>query len=94
MSTSEARIATKLATRYLSQLCKHFAHRLPVTLEDTTGSITFGMGICNLASSPDTLVLRATSETAEQRGELEGVVARHLERFAFREPVTIVWEEK
>ena len=94
MSSSEARIATKLATRYLSQLCKHFAHRLPVTLTETEGSITFGIGSCTLAATPDALLLRATADNAEQRAELEGVVARHLERFAFREPVSVVWVEK
>ena len=30
MSTSTAEIATPLASRYMSQLCKHFQHKLPV----------------------------------------------------------------
>jgi hypothetical protein len=38
---STAEIATPQANRYLTQLCKHFLHKLPVTLEDAAGQIAF-----------------------------------------------------
>ena len=40
--SSEARVATAAPARYLAQLCKHFAHKLPVTLGDDRGRIAPG----------------------------------------------------
>jgi len=37
------------------------------------------------------LTLRVGAEDAVQLAQLEDVVARHLERFAFRAPVAIEW---
>jgi hypothetical protein len=90
---SEARVTTAMAQRYLGQLCKHFQHKLPVSFDPTHGSIAFPTGTCTLdaANGSGTLVMRV--ETAEEAalGNLEGVVARHLERFAFRDTPAILW---
>ena len=91
MATSEARVATASARRYLGQLCKHFRHKLPVTLDETTGGIAFPMGRCDVAAEDGALVLRASATTAEDLAKLEDVVARHLVRFAFREELAIDW---
>lgn len=91
MSASVAAVATPLARRYMGQLCKHFAHRLPVELAEDSGSIGFPMGTCTLVAEPERLVLRAEAADEAGRAQLEGVVARHLERFAFRAPLSVVW---
>ena len=39
MSTSQAQVTTALASRYLQQLCKHFAHKLPTTYDTGQGRI-------------------------------------------------------
>jgi uncharacterized protein len=88
---AEARIATRLATRYLIQLCKHFEHRLPVVRVGEEGSITFPSGTCRLTAAEDLLVLGAQARDEEQLAQLEGVVTRHLERFAFRDKPEIAW---
>ena len=87
---SEARITTSLpARRYLGQLCKHFQHKLPVTLSEdmSVGHIEFSAGACELSIGENdrVLVMRALAANAEELGRVEGVVGRHLERFAFRE---------
>ena len=87
---SEARVATELPRRYMSQLCKHFEHKLPVTLEESSGSIVFTAGVCTLRAEAQTLVMRVSGE-ADVLPQLEDVVARHLLRFAFRDPPEIVW---
>ncbi len=92
MQTSEARVLTEAPSRYLGQLCKHFAHKLPVTLAGTTGSIAFGMGTCRLAVDGEALVLRVTAADAAALAQTQDVVARHLLRFAFRAPPAIVWQ--
>jgi len=89
--TSEARIATPQGARYLGQLCKHFAHKLPVTLEERHGRIDFAAGSVVLDATSDTLLLRVEAADAERLARVQDVVARHLERFAFRAPVAIEW---
>jgi len=92
MLHSEARVATTQPRRYLGQLVKHFAHKIPATHDETTGRIEFPFGLCELtAEGEEALVMRVSSADAEALERLEGVVARHLERFAFREPPVIAW---
>ncbi|HTW26657.1 MAG TPA: DUF2218 domain-containing protein [Acetobacteraceae bacterium] len=90
---AEARIAIATPRRYLAQLCKHFQHRLPVTLEEDRGDIAFPAGTCTLAAEDETLVLRVTAADAAALAQVEDVVARHLLRFAFRDPPDIRWTQ-
>jgi uncharacterized protein len=86
-----AEIATPQARRYLAQLCKHFQHRLPTTLDDASGHIAFGMGDCRLRAEAGILTLSLEAADDAQLVQLRDVVARHLLRFAFRETLQIVW---
>ena len=88
---SEARLETTVPRRYLSQLCKHFQHKLEVTLEESSGRIAFSAGVCELRADPDLLILRAHAETEENLHTVEDVITRHLQRFAFREPPELTW---
>ncbi len=90
---STASVATPQAARYLSQLCKHFQHKLPVTLEDAAGHIAFSIGECDLRAAPGVLLLSLHAPDATQLPQLQDVVARHLLRFAFREELHVVWRE-
>jgi hypothetical protein len=83
---------TGTPARYLGQLCKHFAHKIPVTQEGDTGGITFATGTCRLAVDGDLLVLRIEAADADGLAQTQDVVARHLLRFAFRDPPTITWQ--
>lgn len=47
MPTSEARVPTTAARRYLGQLCKHFEHKLPVALAEHHGRIDFPPACAN-----------------------------------------------
>jgi hypothetical protein len=80
-----------MAGRYLNQLCKHFAHKLPTTLGEREGRIEFAWGVCTLATEGDTLVLGATAADDAALDRLQHVVARHLERFAFRDKPEVRW---
>jgi hypothetical protein len=90
-AASEARVVTAMARRHLAQLCKHFQHKLPVTLGEAQGSITFPGGLCTLEVGAEALVMRLAAEDAAARKQLEEVIARHLLRFAFRDPPEIYW---
>lgn len=88
---SEARVATPRARRYATQLCKHFGHRLIVGLTAAGGSIEFPAGTCRLVAEPDLLTLHAEAEDEARLGEVEHVIARHLERFAFGDTPALDW---
>jgi uncharacterized protein len=89
---SEARVATVLAQRYMTQLCKHFEHRLPARYGPAEGCIEFAAGVCRMTvPQPDLLVLRAEAGDEAALGQLEHTIARHLERFAFRDRPAITW---
>jgi len=88
---SAARVEMAVPSRYLTQLCKHFEHKLPVTHDGKRGSIAFSAGTCALEAEDGVLVLRVSTEDEAALDRLEDVVARHLLRFAFREPPAICW---
>lgn len=91
MLTSEARVATATPRRYLAQMCKHFEHKLPVRLAEDDGGIEFPGGTCTLHAEPEILVMHVTADDEAALARLEDVVARHLERFAFRDKPEIEW---
>ena len=83
---SSATISTQNAHRYMVQLCKHFGHRVTATFNEKEGRIAFDGGDVHLRAAPQTLMLLADAEQPEGLARLEGVIASHLKRFAFREP--------
>ncbi len=89
MTQSISHIQTPKAGRYLQQLCKHFGHKVPVSFDATQGSITLPFGLCTLAAKDDTLILQVFDGDTDK---LEKVIASHLERFAFREALSVTWE--
>ena len=94
MNCSEARITTERASIYLQQICKHFAHKLPVEFTPERGQITFSIGTCRLAADSGVLAPQAEAADDAQLEQLQGVVVKHLLRFAFRDPPAIVWIAK
>jgi hypothetical protein len=86
-----ATIGTPHAGRYLQQLCKHFAHKLPVAFDEQSGKIVYSIGECRLVAGEGVLILMATAPDGERLGQLQEVIARHLLRFAFREEMRIGW---
>jgi hypothetical protein len=91
MFSSEARVPTSVPARYLGQLCKHFAHKVPVEYTAEHGRLEFPFGTCVVEAESDLLVLRADAQDEPSLRHLEEVIARHLERFAFREKPEIRW---
>lgn len=91
--SSQANVPTNMARRYLTQLCKHFQHRLPVMLDDWHGRIEFPAGLCELdgATIGGVLQMRVTAPDEASLARLEDVVGRHLERFAFRDELKVRW---
>lgn len=97
-----ANVPTTSASRYLQQLCKHWAHNLAVTFNAEEGRIVFpkdtrglnfpGDGAVTLKAHETELEVLVDATAPEQLEGLKGAVASHLDRFAFREaPLAFEW---
>jgi len=86
-----AGVVTPNASRYLQQLCKHFAHKLPVIFDERSGQITFSIGECRLGADDGMLRLSLAAPDEVQMMQLQDIVVRHLLRFAFREELDVNW---
>lgn len=85
--------ATAQASRYLQQLCKHFAHKVEVSYDASSGRVRFPFGLAVLAADESGLAvtIHAEEKSALDRGRR--VIDSHLERFAFREAFSEMdWE--
>ncbi len=88
---SRTDISTAAGQRYLVQVCKHFAHKLPASWDDQGGRIEFTFGTCRLKASPEALSVDVEAATQPDLERMEHVVLTHLQRFAFREELTAAW---
>ncbi|MFC5067737.1 DUF2218 domain-containing protein [Flaviflagellibacter deserti] len=93
MQIIQADVPTKNGDLYLKQLCKHWAHRLDVTLMGSRGRIIMPSGaVVELEAGPDNLSIKITASESAVAVETGEVVVDHLERFAFREkPLSVSW---
>ncbi len=101
---STARVPTGHASRYLQQVCKHWAHNLAVEFDPPHGTIAFprdgrggpwsGDALVTLDAEADTLVCHIAASEPGQLDGVKGALARHVERFAFREaPMQWDWAD-
>lgn len=90
MAKSQAIVTTQHASRYLQQLCKHWAHKFAVDFTPEAGKIDLGEGrIVTMTASPDVLTVNAE---ADDISKLQEVVQVHIVRFAFREELVFDWK--
>ena len=103
-TTSIARVPTANGSRYLQQLCKHWSHNLEVEFTPEKGRVVFprsgrsgewpGDATPLLEAHADALECRLEASAGEQLEALKGAVARHVDRFAFREaPLAFDWRD-
>ena len=98
-----ASVPTASASKYLQQVCKHWEHNLAVEYDAAKGTIVFpkdarganwaGDGVVTLTAGPDALNCRIEASEPGQRDGLKGALARHVDRFAFRETLAWDWHE-
>ncbi len=88
--TDTGQFATKNASKYLQQLCKHFGHKVEVTFDEHQGSVGLGwvglgMGPATLRAANNTLEIQVTAQDDEGLAHARQIIDSHLKRFAFRE---------
>ena len=92
MPTAKASVHTTNAAKYIQQLCKHWSHRLEVDLSDRKGVVRFPDAVVTLEAGENALLVTIEGEQSETVERMKGVVASHLDRFAFREaPLPFDW---
>ena len=89
-----AKVPTANASKYIQQLCKHWSHKLEVELSEQKGVVRFPDAVVVLEARPDDLTVTIDAQEKETVERIKGVVASHLDRFAFREaPLKFDWSE-
>jgi hypothetical protein len=92
MPTAKASVPTANAAKYLQQLCKHWSHKLEVELSERKGVVRFPAAVARFDAGEDGLLVTIEGEASEEVERMKGVVASHLDRFAFREaPLKFDW---
>jgi hypothetical protein len=101
-SQSTAHVPTTSGSRYLQQLSKHWSHSLNVEFtpqisrivfpKDSRGASWTADALVTMEAQPGTLDVTIEASSPEHLEQLKGTLARHLDRFAFREaPLTFDW---
>ncbi len=101
--SATASVPTASASKYLQQLCKHWQHNLAVEFTAEHGTVTFprdargadwpGDALVTFDAGDQALTVRIDASVEAQLEGLKGAVARHLDRFAFREaPLPFDWQ--
>ncbi|MEN5298717.1 DUF2218 domain-containing protein [Brucella sp. TWI559] len=91
MAKTTAIVSTTHASRYLQQLCKHWAHKFTVEFTPESGRIDLDENrvvMLNASEQNLTATIEAPEAILEQ---MENVVSSHIVRFAFREELIFNW---
>ncbi len=91
MAESYATVATPNASKYLKQLCKHFAHKVTAEYHANEGHVEFAPGPCHMVAEDASLSFYCKSEHPQGLAVIQGIIDNHLKRFAWREEVEITW---
>lgn len=95
MPIATASVPTVNAAKYMQQLCKHWGHKLEVDLSEEKGVVKFPAAVATFEPRPEALTVTIEGDDGEAVERIKGVVASHLDRFAFREaPLKFDWSAK
>jgi uncharacterized protein len=96
MATSTASVPTENGWKYLQQLCKHWSHKLEVELDEENHKavVKFPEATASMQCDASSLTVLIQTEDPAKLETYQGVVANHLDRFAFREaPLPFDWKQ-
>ncbi len=86
--TDTGTFETDHASRYMQQLCKHFAHKIDVDYDETRARAALPVGPATMAAEGGVLRVTVNAEDAEGLARARRVIDDHLKRFAHREDFT------
>lgn len=91
MLESHAEVVIDRPARWAKQLADHFSHKLEVQERPEGRVLHFSVGEGVVSNNDIAVLLTARAETADELARVQDVLARHLERFAHREEITVSW---
>ncbi len=94
MYVAEAHVKSEKAGTYLTQLCKHFAHKIPTEYGQDYGRVRFQPGLCTMRAAHGVLSVECEAASERELQLVKNVVADHLTRFAWREQLTLTWTDR
>lgn len=94
MMKAQAQVATPNASRYMIQLCKHFQHKVPAEWTEQSAEVQFPFGLCLMRVEGERLIMDCEAEAPKGLGRMREVLDDHLTRFAWREKLSLSWEEQ
>ncbi len=93
MATTTASVPTDSGSRYLQQLCKHWGHKFDVTFDAQRGTVALPQALTTMVAEAGSLRVTIDAEDPAVLDRMKGVVAEHLDRFAFKEaPLAFDWK--
>ncbi|GAA6131695.1 DUF2218 domain-containing protein [Halopseudomonas sabulinigri] len=96
MPAKQAQVRTANASRYITRLCKHFAHKVESSWDEQQGVTDFPFGRCVMQAGEVQLELHCSAEDDALLERVCWVVADHLERFSVAvekgEGLTVEWQ--
>jgi len=94
MIKSKAVIKTQSGSKYLQQLSKHWAHKIPaLTFDKKRAHIPFNEDVVlELEADEETLTAQVSAPDLETVTRYRKVFVNHIVRFAFRETLDISWQ--
>jgi len=94
MVTSRAIINTQNGSKYLQQLSKHWAHKIPaLTFDKNHAHIPFNEEVLlELVADEEKLTVQVSAPDEETLTRYSEVFVNHIVRFAFRETLDISWQ--
>lgn len=94
MLSLHSRFETPNGSKYLKQLCKHFAHKVEVEYDDANGRADLPPGPATMSADAEGISITITAADEKGLGTARFIIEDHLTRFAFRENLTkLIWSE-
>lgn len=85
MPAAQAHYATDHGSKYLQQLCKHFAHKVEVRFTPIEGEAALPPGPALLRADATGLHMHVSAGDDAGLARAKSIVEVHLMKFAFRE---------
>lgn len=92
MMEAHTKFETANGSKYMQQLCKHFAHKVAVDYDAERAEAALPPGPANMTADAGGLNITVRAQEAEGLTVAKGIIERHLIKFAFREPFdSLTW---
>ena len=88
-----ATIETENASKYLQQMCKHFAHKVSVEFTSERARIDLPPGLCVGVANDAELSFFCRSVESKSIKVMQSILGQHLVKFAWREELDIFWQD-